>query len=208
MTRRLKDYPEVRLNSDDLTGPIDFAEVFGRSAPVHIEIGSGKGTFLVGQAQAELQVNFLGIEWANRYYRYAVDRIGRWDLKNVKLIRTDAADFLIKFVPDRSVTCYHIYYPDPWPKKRHHKRRFICAPNIEHLIRTLVPGGIIQIATDHEGYFEQIRQVLAERKSVLEEIEFTRPAGVQDGETIGTNYERKYIRENRKVCTLAVKRIS
>jgi tRNA (guanine-N7-)-methyltransferase len=203
----LKDYPEVILNIENLSGPLNFENVFGRCASVHIEIGSGKGTFLVSQAQARPDINFLGIEWARKYYRFTVDRIGRWDLKNVKLVRADAAFFLIRFVPDSSVACYHIYYPDPWPKKRHHKRRFVCPRNIEHLIRTLEPGGIIQIATDHEDYFEQIKQTLAERKDHLEETEFSNPAGAQDGEAIGTNYERKYISENRNVYTIAVKRI-
>ncbi len=207
MTRRLKDYPGFILNIENLSGPLDFEKVFGRCASVHIEIGSGKGTFLVSQARARPDVNFLGIEWARKYYRFAVDRIGRWELKNVKLIRTDAADFIIRFVPDSGVACYHIYYPDPWPKKRHHKRRFVCPRNIEHLIRTLEPGGIIQIATDHEEYFEQITKVLAERKDCLEETEFAPPAGALDGETVGTNYERKYIGENRGVHTIAVKRI-
>ncbi len=208
MAGRLKDYPEVTLDSENLTEPVSIPDVFGRSGPVHIEIGSGKGTFLVSQAKAQPDINFLGIEWARKYYRHAVDRIGRWGLKNVKLIRTDAADFLIRFIPDSSVACYHIYYPDPWPKKRHNKRRFICSETIEHMIRTLTPGGVIQIATDHEGYFEQIIQVLAERKDALEEIEFAVAAGAQEEEIVGTNYERKYIKEKRKVHTIATKRIN
>ncbi len=208
MAGRLKDYPEVTLDSENLAEPVSFPDVFGRSGAVHIEIGSGKGAFLVSQAKAQPDVNFLGIEWARKYYRHAVDRIGRWGLKNVKLIRTDAADFLIRFVPDSSVACYHIYYPDPWPKKRHNKRRFICSETIEHMIRTLAPGGVIQIATDHEGYFEQIIQVLAERKDALEKIEFAVTAGAQEEEIVGTNYERKYIKEKRKVHTIAAKRIN
>jgi tRNA (guanine-N7-)-methyltransferase len=204
MAGRLKDYPQVVVDSGNLTEPMDFEAVFGRSAPVHIEIGSGKGTFLVTEGLARPDVNFLGIERARKYYRYAIDRIGRWGLKNVRLIRTDAADFVIRFVRDQSVTCYHIYYPDPWPKKRHHKRRFICARNVEHLIRTLIPGGIIRIATDHLDYFEQIKQVLAERKAALEETEFAPTAGARDCEIVGTNYERKYIREKRDVHTIAV----
>jgi tRNA (guanine-N7-)-methyltransferase len=207
MTRHLKDYSEVILNIENLSGPLNFENVFGRCAPVHIEIGSGKGTFLVSQAQARPDVNFLGVEWARRYYRFAVDRIGRWGLKNVKLVRTDAAFFLIRFVPDASVACYHIYYPDPWPKKRHHKRRFVRPQNIEHLVRTLEPEGVIQIATDHEEYFGQIKKALTERGDYLEETEFTNPVGAQDGETIGTNYERKYIKDDRGVYTIAVKRI-
>jgi tRNA (guanine-N7-)-methyltransferase len=208
MGGRLKDYPQVTIDCENLAGPVSFTDVFGRSAPVHIEIGAGKGTFLVSQAQAQPNINFLGIEWGRKYYRFAVDRIGRWGLKNVKLIRTDAADFIIRFVPDSSVACYHIYYPDPWPKKRHHKRRFISPKNVEHVIRTLTPGGVIQIATDHEEYLEQIKRTIAERTDALEEIEFTPAAGAADGELVGTNYERKYIKEKRGVYTIAVKRIS
>lgn len=206
MARRLRDYPEVVVSRQDLGVPVDFEKIFGRPAPVHIEIGSGKGTFLLGQGLAQPDANFLGIEWARKYYRYAVDRIGRWGLKNVKFIRTDAADFVIRFIGDCSVTCYHIYYPDPWPKKRHHKRRLVCTRNLEHLIRTLAPGGIIQIATDDADYSEQIKQVLAERKGSLEETEFTPAAGAEDGEIVGTNYERKYIKEKRGVHTVAVRK--
>ncbi len=117
MRRTLKDYPHVSLKSGDLDGQIDFVRLFGRSGPVHVEIGIGRATFLLNQAKAHPQLNFLGIEWANKYYRYSVDRIGRWNLTNVRIIRTDAAQFLADFLPDASVDCFHIYFPDPWPKK-------------------------------------------------------------------------------------------
>src|SRR4030042_514461 len=90
MARVLKDYPVVSLGPEDLDGKIDFVRIFGRSGPVHIEIGTGRGTFILNQAKANPNENFLGIEWASRYFRYAVDRIGRWHLANVRLIRTDA----------------------------------------------------------------------------------------------------------------------
>ncbi|MBN1393186.1 MAG: hypothetical protein JW947_10345, partial [Sedimentisphaerales bacterium] len=118
MAKILKDYPSVALKPEDLNGKIDFVQIFGRKNPVHIEVGSGKAAFLLNQAKAQQNVDFLGIEWARKYYRYAVDRIGRWGLKNVRIIRTDAVYFLINFVPDNSVDCFHIYFPDPWPKKR------------------------------------------------------------------------------------------
>ena len=137
MARILKEYPSVSLYPEDLSwglltedGKIDFVRIFGRAGPVHIEIGTGKGTFLLNQARAQPGDNFLGIEWARKYYRYAVDRIGRWGLTNVRIIRTDAATFLADFIPDDSVECFHIYFPDPWPKKRHHKRRFIRPDNL------------------------------------------------------------------------------
>ncbi|MFH1716446.1 MAG: tRNA (guanosine(46)-N7)-methyltransferase TrmB [Planctomycetota bacterium] len=207
MARILKDYPDVSLRPEDLDGKVDFEEFFGRSGPVNIEIGSGKGTFLVNQAKAQPDDNFLGIEWARKYYRYAVDRIGRWGLTNVKIIRTDAVAFLTDFVPDESVDCFHIYFPDPWPKTRHHKRRFICAANLEHLLRALKTGGQLRIATDHADYFEQIKTVLAAAGDRLEIIDFPRPAGADTGEWVGTNFERKYLKDQRPIHTIAARKI-
>lgn len=206
MARTLKDYPSVSLKPEDLHGKIDFVHIFGRHAPVHIEVGAGKGTFLLDQAKMHSDINFLGIEWARKYYRYAVDRIGRWALANVRIIRTDAASFIAEFVPDNSVECFHIYFPDPWPKKRHHKRRFICHANLEHLLRCLKTGAELRIATDHAEYFDVITEVIAAAEK-LEQIEFTPTAGAQPGEITGTNYERKYIKDKRKIHTLAAKKI-
>ena len=206
MRRELKEYSQVVQSVEDGGGPLDFARIFGRAGPVHIEIGSGKGTFLVAQAQAQPEVNFLGIEWARKFYRHAVDRIGRWGLPNVRIVRTDAATFLRDFVPPESVNCFHIYFPDPWPKKRHHKRRFLQSANLEVLIRCLRPGGEIRIATDHADYFEQVRQVTATYADKLEEIEFQRPAGAREGELTGTNYERKYVKQSRPIYTAAFRK--
>jgi tRNA (guanine-N7-)-methyltransferase len=208
MAGRLKDYPQYTLDCENLSEPVIFTDIFGRCSPVHIEIGSGKGTFLVSEARANPDINFFGIEWARKYYRFAVDRIGRWGLENVRLARSDAADFITRFVPDSSVAFYHIYYPDPWPKKRHNKRRFICSANLEQLIRTLEANGVIQIATDHDDYFAQIEEVLCAKKDSLEKIEFVPTAGAQKGEIVGTNYERKYLKENRNTHTVAVRLIN
>ncbi len=206
MARILKEYPSVALKPENLDGKIDFVRVFGRVGPVHIEIGTGKGTFLLNQARAQPGNNFLGIEWARKYYRYSVDRIGRWGLTNVRIIRTDAATFLADFIPDNSVECFHIYFPDPWPKKRHHKRRFICPANLEHLLRCLKTGGQLKIATDHTDYFEVIKMVLAARNEKLQEIDFLPTAGAEASEWVGTNFERKYLKDQRPIYTLAVKK--
>jgi len=206
MARILKEYPSVALKPENLDGKIDFVRVFGRVGPVHIEVGAGKGTFLLNQARAQPGNNFLGIEWARKYYRYAVDRIGRWGLTNVRIIRTDATAFLVDFIPDNSVDCFHIYFPDPWPKKRHHKRRFICPANLEHLVRCLKTGGQLKIATDHADYFEWIKMVLTARNEKLQEIDFLPTAGAEASEWVGTNFERKYLKDQRPIYTLAVKK--
>jgi len=206
MSRILNEYPEISINPEDLNGKIDFTRIFGRNGPVHIEIGSGKGTFLVNQARVHPSDNFLGIEWARKFYRYAVDRLGRWDLKNVRIIRTDAAVFISEFISNNSVDCFHVYFPDPWPKKRHHKRRFLCTANLNQLIRCLKTRGQLRIATDHGEYFQQIQNVVALAGDKLEKIDFLPTAGAETGEWVGTNFERKYIKDNRPIYTLAVKK--
>ena len=207
MARTLKEYSSVLLKPEDIDNKLDFVRIFGRTGPVHIEIGSGKGAFLVNQARARPGDNFLGIEWARKYYRYAVDRIGRWGLTNVRIIRTDAAVFLADFITDSSVECFHIYFPDPWPKKRHHKRRLISPANLEHLIRCLKTGGQLKIASDHEDYFHVIQEVITTQDKRLEEIQFLPTVGADKGEWVGTNFERKYLKDQRPIYTIAVKKI-
>jgi tRNA (guanine-N7-)-methyltransferase len=206
MRRTLKDYPQVSLKIEDLDGQIDFICLFGRPGPVHIEIGIGRATFLVNQAKAHPQLNFLGIEWANKYYRYSVDRIGRWNLTNVRIIRTDAAQFLTDYISDSSVDCFHVYFPDPWPKKRHHKRRFFNTANTNQLLRSLKPGGHLRIATDHAEYFEQIKNVIAANAERVDHVDFLPADGADTGEWVGTNFERKYLKENRTIFCLAVRK--
>ncbi len=214
MSRKLNHYPKFVLEHPNPPVKLNFQDIFGRCAPVHIEIGSGKGTFLVNQAKSQPEVNFIGIEWANRFYRFAVDRIGRWNLANVRIIRTDAVGYITQCVPDSSIDCFHIYFPDPWPKKRHNKRRFFNSANTDQLIRALKQGGTVRIATDHAEYFEQIKSVLASKSGSLEQIDFLPTAGAQVRQTengevrewVGTNFERKYLKENRPIYTLAVRK--
>ncbi len=195
------------FDSHSVEGIVDFDEVFARRAPLHIEIGSGRGTFLVTQAKAFPDINFIGIEWASRYYRYAVDRISRWDIRNARMVRDDAADFIAEHLADETVDRYHIYFPDPWPKKRHNKRRILCDENLAQMIRTLKPGGVINVATDHLDYFDQMERVLLDpEKNHIEQVPYTKPVGAKDGEYAGTNFERKYLIEGRKINTIAVRK--
>ena len=205
MRHRLKDYPQVSVKPEGLDGKIDFVALFERDGAVHVEIGSGRGAFLLNQALNYPQINFLGIEWASRFYRYAVDRMGRWNIENVKIIRTEAASFFEKYIANGCVDCFHIYFPDPWPKIRHRKRRFFNEANLNQMVRCLKIGGIIQAATDDADYFEQIENVI-EARTDLAGIAFQPAAGTQEGELVGSNFERKYLRDSRPVLTIAVKK--
>lgn len=179
--------------------------IFGNDHPVEVEIGMGKGTFLLRRARGLPERNFLGIEWANEFYRYAVDRMQRWKMTNVRIVRTDASLFIRNHCPPASIAVLHIYHPDPWPKKRHHKRRLFQRPFVDAAVRCLSPGGRLAVQTDHAEYFEIIQGLLRETAG-LEEVPFDDGEfGVEDAR-LGTNFEVKYLREGRSIYRLALRR--
>ena len=180
---------------------LDFAAIFGNGRPVEVEIGTGKGTFLLARASARPEINFLGIEWARAYCLYAADRFRRAGLTNVRMLRADAGALFRRRIPSASLWRVHIYFPDPWPKTRHHRRRLIQPPFVEQLRRVLVPGGQVLVVTDHRGYFEQIGSVLGSA-SRLAPVPFPQMADEQ-GQVVGTNFERKYIAQGREFYKLA-----
>jgi tRNA (guanine-N7-)-methyltransferase len=176
--------------------------MFGNAHPVELEIGMGKGTFLLEQARARPEVNFFGIEWARWFWRYASDRIRRAGCANVRTVRAEASFFLMEFVPAASLSVLHIYFPDPWPKARHHKRRLIRPAFMPLVERVLRPGGRLQVVTDHQGYFEENIDPSV-RGSHLTVVDYNTPGTAGEGEFVGTNFERKYKREGRPFYAIA-----
>ena len=175
--------------------PMDFAAMFGNARPVELEIGCGKGTFILGRAQARPEVNLLGVEWARAYCHYTADRVRRAGLTNVRMLRVDAALLVSTLIAPASLSRVHIYFPDPWPKTRHHRRRLIQTPFIARLHDLLAPGGQVLIVTDHLDYFEHIGRVLASARGFVR-VAFPQMAD-NEGELVGTNFERKYIAQGR-----------
>ena len=192
----------VGLDPATLPKPISWADLYGNDHPVELEIGIGKGTFLTEQARARPEVNFFGIEWANWFYRYAADRLRRHGCTNARAVRTEALFFLREHVPDASLSVLHVYFPDPWPKAKHHKRRLVQPPFMEQAQRVLVPGGRLQVVTDHKGYFEENIDPVV-RGSKLTVVDYNRPGSAAEGEFVGTNFERKYRREGRPFYAVA-----
>ena len=192
----------VGLDVDALPKPLDFAAVFGNDRPVEMEIGMGKGTFITESARAHPEVNFFGIEWARWFWRYASDRLRRNGCLNARTVRADAAFFVREFVKDDALAVLHIYFPDPWPKKRHHKRRLIQPKFVPVMARVLGPGGRVQVVTDHKGYWEENIEPTI-RDSGLEVVDYSRPGSAGAGEFVGTNFERKYAREGRPFYAIA-----
>ncbi|MBN2210742.1 MAG: hypothetical protein JW709_05035, partial [Sedimentisphaerales bacterium] len=135
--------------------------------------------------------------------------MARWGMTNVRILRTDARDFIRFCLGNQSVRIYHVYFPDPWPKKRHHKRRFFQLDNILHVARTLIPGGELRIATDHSEYYQWICELMLRHERIIplfESIDFFPTTAADAGEWVGSNFERKYIKEGRAIHTLALQR--
>ncbi len=178
---------------------------FDSTGPLELEIGCGKGGFLLRRAQQYPDRRLIGIEWANKFYKYAADRMARWGVSNVRMIRMDAEPFVKFNLPDACLTSLFVFHPDPWPKRRHNKRRLIQTPFVDAVVRVLVPGGLWAIQTDHVDYFEQIREVVSACPD-LGEIGFDEADFCTENDRIETNFEIKYRREGRAIYRLAVKK--
>lgn len=181
---------------------IDPMDWFDSPGPFEIEIGCGKGGFLLSRARANLHLRILGIEWANKYFRYAADRMARWKLSNVRVMRTDARYFFIHHLPPACVSTLHLYHPDPWPKRRHRKRRLVRPDFVEAAIRAFVPGGRWLIQSDHEEYFGIIRSLL-DRRPELTGTTWEETGAEVEADWAGTNFEVKYAREGRTIYRVA-----
>ncbi|HYS55304.1 MAG TPA: tRNA (guanosine(46)-N7)-methyltransferase TrmB [Thermoanaerobaculia bacterium] len=171
---------------------LDFEQVFGNRNRVVVEIGSGKGRFLIASAMEQPDVNFIGIEKSLHYYRVIRERVEKRGLRNVRVINHDAFLVLQKMFRDHSVSELHIYFPDPWPRKREQKRRIIRAEALAEMRRALVDGGSGIYVTDHREYFEAAKPLIEQFFSV--EIRIPAP-----GDPPRTNYETKYRAQGREI---------
>ena len=152
---------KISVELKTLHSPLNWKDVFGNDRLVEIEVGSGKGRFLKESAQRNPEVNYVGIERASKYFEKSCERLAKHDITTARLVYCDAPYFLSRHVADQSVSAFHIYFPDPWPKKRHRKRRiFNNSIWISELVRTLnKKSGKIYIATDYKTYFWEIQEL-------------------------------------------------
>ena len=186
-------------------GPFDPGSLFPNPTwPLELEIGSGKGTFLAQQAVLQAETNFLGVEWATEFWRYAADRMRRRALANVRVLRADATQFITHWMPDARVRTIHLYFSDPWPKTRHHKRRVIQDATLAQFHRILLPGGDLRIVTDHEELWKWDVEHVERHAALFSRGEFTAPPSAGEGELVGTNFERKFAREGRPFMAMTL----
>ena len=176
--------------------PMPWEEIFPEPGPIEVEIGLGKGRFLLEAAERRPDVWHFGVEYANKYLRIAETRAVRRGLKNVRFLRADA-NAVMPRLAERSVRCFYVFYPDPWPKKRHLKRRFLRRTNADHIARILQPGGALHVATDHDHYWSCIEPLFDGHPAFLRQPEFGGPTFPLETEGALTNFEAKYEVEGR-----------
>ncbi|HUJ88157.1 MAG TPA: tRNA (guanosine(46)-N7)-methyltransferase TrmB [Burkholderiales bacterium] len=141
--------------------PINPREVFGRGAPLVLEIGSGMGETTAAIAAAEPDTDYIAVEVHGPGVGSLLNRIEAEKLANLRVIRHDAVEVIEHMIPDASLAGLHLFFPDPWPKKRHHKRRLLQPAFVARVARRLAPGGYLHVATDWQDYAEQILAVLS-----------------------------------------------
>ncbi len=182
-------------------GPVDFAAVFGRRAPVEMEIGVGKGRFLLAAAAAQPERDFFGLEIEPEYAAITRLRAERAGLANVRCERLDGKAFVLRRLAPGSLAALHVYFPDPWPKKRHHKRRLVDPEWAAAAARALAPGGFLKVASDHAEYFGVMDAVLSAEPLLARLSE--EEAGAW---TAGTSYEAKFVKSGRPIARAVFRR--
>ena len=185
--------------------PVVFSEYFGNTHPVEIEIGCGKGKFLVARAIENPGTNFLGIDRVSKFMNTGKMRAQKRALPNIRFLRAEARAFLTGAIAPASVSIFHIYFPDPWPKRRHQARRVFTPQLLELLHARLVPGGLIEIATDEKDYFAAMKKTIAATAQLWENVREAVNERILDGMN-KTNYELKWAAEGRPLYYTELKK--
>jgi len=193
--------PDLIVELHSIVERLDLTQIFPRPQPLEVELGCGDASFLVEYARRHPERNFIGVERLLGRLR-KLDRKGRRaGLANLRGVRIESSYFLQYLLPPRSASVLHVYFPDPWPKKRHHKYRLINE-SFPSLVRAaLAPGGVVYLRTDNEDYFQQMTGVF-EANREFQPIET--PADLAE---LTTDFEREFrargIRTLRAACRAA-----
>ena len=183
---------------------LNFVDVFGNTNPIIIEIGFGMGDATAELAQANPDINYLGIEVHKPGVGKLLGEIKKRDLKNLYIIEYDALDVLEYMVGDNSVNGFHIFFPDPWPKKRHHKRRLVQRPKTDLFTQKLTPGGYLYFVTDIIEYAEFALEQLKNTPHLKNKYDgFAEPQKWR----AQTKFERKGMAADRQITEIYFEKI-
>jgi tRNA (guanine-N7-)-methyltransferase len=201
----LEELQPYLLPVPDPVATLDWSAVFGNGQPVELEVGFGKGLFLLASSEQHPAINFVGVEIIRKYQLYTATRLAKRQRSNVRVACTDARLFLRDCVGTGSLQALHVYFPDPWWKKRHHKRRVFTAEFVEQAIRVLRPEGRLWAATDVEDYYKLMCELLAPRTE-LRSLPPPEPGTPADDLDYLTNFERKFRKQGKPIYRLCYER--
>lgn len=184
-------------NRLDRSFPGTLADMFDVPQPLEVEIGSGKGKFLIHRAEANPDINFVGFDYIWKYLKIGWERAQKRDMKNLLFFKAEANEVVEHLIRKDSVSVFHVYFPDPWHKRKHHKRRLLTSEFFDLLHTRLMPGGKLEIATDNFDYMIAFKSSLIEAGesiwSSARETVNERPMNPE----LATNFEAKYEAEGR-----------
>ena len=187
----------VVIDSGSVHGRLNWGDLFSNDGTVEVEVGFGKGRFLIETAAVHPEVNFLGIEVAKKYLELVAWRVMKRGLTNVRLILEESETVFNNHIAGSTVNACYIFFPDPWPKKRHYKRRLLQGPFVDDLARALVPGGRVHLVTDFKEYYEAALPFFRENPK-FDPVEED-PAGCGAEDLVLSGYELKYRTQGRPI---------
>src|SRR3954469_1978811 len=192
---------ETELVPANCFAPLDLGSLFGRGAPLEVDLGCGEGSFLAAIAAANPDRNFLGIEKQPARVRSACRKLERQGLTNARVLGFEISYAIAEMLPADSVTTFHLMFPDPWPKRRHAPRRVVNDRFLAAVSRALVPGGVLNVATDHSAYFDEIRRRVRENANLTE-------ISSEGAVAAMTKFEKIFTGLGAKIHRLSLRKIS
>lgn len=186
--------------------PLDLGQVFGKAQPVFLEIGFGNGEALVEMAGRHPERHYLGIEVHRPGVGHLLLRLEETGCTNVRIIQHDAVEVLDRMLPDQSLAGVYLFFPDPWHKKRHHKRRILQPRLLDRLARVLIPGGLFHVATDWEDYARHMMTVLGKDATRFENTAGPGRFATRPDERPQTKFEQRGRRLGHQVRDLIFRR--
>lgn len=177
---------------------LDLKQLFGNENPVELEVGFGKGAFLIEAVPLHPDRNYLGIEIDKGLSLYVATRMAKRKFPNVKVTHGDAGRLLSQHLADRSLSALHVYFPDPWWKKKHRKRRVFNEAFAQQAARVIQPGGYLYLATDVAEYFQVMLGIVAQQSEFVLEDAGREERAAEDAKP-ETNFEKKARKEGRPV---------
>ena len=192
---------EFELFPENYFAPLDLAAVFGRVAPLEVDLGCGDGGFLVQLAATFPERNYLGIEKLGGRVQRGCRKAARLAVCNLRFLRIESTYAVEYLLPSGSVEVVHLLFPDPWPKKKHKRRRIVQPAFLDSVHRLLAPGGRFRIATDQESYFKTIRDLISPAAFVEE-------SPPRDESFPVTTFEGHFVREGAPIYRLELRKVS